>query len=645
VQEPQKQNPAADEHQRLPGEQRLSAEVAALVAAAGAAGLFAEKGGGQKTSGIETARASAGDKACWKNGFTYARCCEVPSIVAQIEGCWAGDFNETRCCGRRAKADEQQASETDAHSGQESLEGETEEQVTFFKREAERRWASYFSRAHQTLDVAQGGRSDVDGNSAGGQDDLSRDMVQVYHMLYEVVNQLVGGLQLAAEAETSGPDMAPSSLRAAFLSAAVVLARLAQASRGTPLEHEDFESQASAAVTLSCRNHGAQVKSCQNLAQRLTWLQSQKGLDANAVSSGNWHNLLETLERRLNGSVADGMNLEPIFQRSWHMYAEDLAQAVWRPAAGHQGQEDATRTPRTSTFNPLEKAQLQHGQPGVGDVWLLFPTYVMAKELGPSFSSASTQEGCAGCGQLSKIVLRKYHEFRDAIFGGAGEDNSARRARQDEVNNAFFNWQLTHESEQQDLQGQQQWPELYRDSKEFTELKNLVKLACLEYLQQIYAASLSALDLAQLELSIWASVTPSRQPDVPEEDSTGGRLGLAFHDHPLALLSGVFYVQAGGKSVAERTPTVFADPRGTTPFRYTRSSRVGGQSEEATLEPTAPFHRLAYAHASDGLAIVFPSWLVHGVPPHHGSEDRVVFAFNLHTLQGTTLSSWAKTTL
>lgn len=66
------------------------------------------------------------------------------------------------------------------------------------------------------------------------------------------------------------------------------------------------------------------------------------------------------------------------------------------------------------------------------------------------------------------------------------------------------------------------------------------------------------------------------------------RMGLAFHDHPLALLSGVFYADAGGdgaKSTSKSTPTVFADPRGTTPFRY--SSGVGGR-----LEPTAPFHRL-----------------------------------------------------
>ena len=232
---------------------------------------------------------------------------------------------------------------------------------------------------------------------------------------------------------------------------------------------------------------------------------------------------------------------------------------------------------------------------------------------------------------LSQLLqrLRKYQQFRDVGF--------AKNGRQDDVNNAFFNWQLTHDAEQEE-DGEAVWPELYRESKDFQELKTLVKLSSLEYLQQIYSATLSTADLAQLELSIWASVTPPGE----EEQKT---MGLAFHDHPLALLSGVFYAEAGGDLVADRTPTVFADPRGTTPFRYTRMRSDESDEGEATLEPTAPFHRLAYAHPRNGLSLVFPSWLVHGVAPHRGPKDRVVFAYNLHTLPGTTLASWAKTTI
>ena len=60
-------------------------------------------------------------------------------------------------------------------------------------------------------------------------------------------------------------------------------------------------------------------------------------------------------------------------------------------------------------------------------------------------------------------------------------------------------------------------------------------------------------------------------------------MGLAFHDHPLSLLSGVFYADAGGDAFEDRTPTVFADPRGTVAFRYAAGRR---------WEPVAPFHRL-----------------------------------------------------
>merc|ERR1712106_598641 len=169
----------------------------------------------------------------------------------------------------------------------------------------------------------------------------------------------------------------------------------------------------------------------------------------------------------------------------------------------------------------------------------------------------------------------------------------------------FFAWQLTHEAEQSDPARDNYWPELYQDSRDFAELKEFLKLACLEYLQQVYDPSLSVIDLAQLELSLWASVN---RPVARRGDSVTERMGLAFHDHPLALLSGVFYTQPGSSNIAGRTPTVFADPRGTTAFRYNRRQWQRGRTSapvQEILEPTAPFHRLAYAHAQEGTAIIF----------------------------------------
>merc|ERR1740121_1345715 len=118
--------------------------------------------------------------------------------------------------------------------------------------------------------------------------------------------------------------------------------------------------------------------------------------------------------------------------------------------------------------------------------------------------------GCPACSALTRVVLDKYREFEaemrqnDTLPPGA--PTRRRRMRADEVNNAFFAWQLHQEAEQEDEQGLLQWPELYRDSEDFAELKQLAKLACLDSPPIGVGASLSPLDLAQLRLSMWASV-------------------------------------------------------------------------------------------------------------------------------------------
>ncbi|CAE7924388.1 unnamed protein product [Symbiodinium sp. KB8] len=568
---------------------------------------------------------------CWQDGYTPELCCRDPPVA----NCWDAVFTRQRCCPKKETPEADLSSshslsaevaavvaaaaarnvasqateakevrkETLKHTaGDVQTEmsnespSEAAEQQIFLQQEAQRRWPSYFNRAHETL------------NAAEAPLDSKPDPVQLYHLLYETINQLVGGLSLAAEAAQSN-----SQMKQAFLNAAVLLARLARASRGTPLEHEDFASQSAAAMALGCTGGDPTGPQC-NLAESLHQFAMSPDLDVDWLQDGL---------KQLNASKVAGVDHAERFRRIWLMYSQDPSKALWRPAGpdGHQGG-------RTNTYNPLEVGQLQQSVRGSGSIWQLFPTYIMAREIGHAFTSSRTSQTCIACEQLTSIVLQRYQQFRDEGFG--------RNSRQDDVNNAFFNWQLTHDAEQEE-EGADVWPELYRDSRDFQELKTLVKLSSLEYLQQIYSEkALSKTDLEQLELSIWASVTP------PTRKAERTAMGLAFHDHPLALLSGVFYAEAGGELVADRTPTVFADPRGTTPFRYTRMRSDEG---EATLEPTAPFHRLAYAHPRNGLSLVFPSWLVHGVAPHRGPRDRVVFAYNLHTVPGTTLASWAKTTL
>lgn len=431
------------------------------------------------------------------------------------------------------------------------ISAERGDQSAVLRREAHRRWQNYFKMAANRLKAPRTG-----------------DAVEEYHLLYEVINQIIAGLQLAADASQGRG----SELSRGFAHVSQLLRVLEHRSRGTAFENEDFLHQAYATASLGCGNRPFEDRFCDR-AQLQRWLQ------ANDTS----------LDR--SEEVAE-------FEDSWLKYLDlGFAKGLWRKLSD-----------QSQTFNPSEDEEKR-------SLWQLFPTYIMAKDLRQMFSSSGPV--CRACRHLTAVVLEKYHQFRAANF--------ADPSKPDEVNNAFFTWQLTHHAEQSAEKGQAFWPELYGDAT-FRQLKSLVKTSCVEYLQVIYSSTFSSSDFDSLELSIWASVTS------PAAES----MGLAFHDHPLSLLSGVFYADAGGDTLRDRTPTVFADPRGTAAFRYAAAGR---------WEPVAPFHRLAYSHARTGLSLVFPSWLVHGVAPHHGPRERVVFAYNLHTSPGSTLASWARTTL
>ncbi|CAJ1359660.1 unnamed protein product [Effrenium voratum] len=551
--------PGIGRPEQLPEEPSRAAPPPTPRAASGAAsgGSGAAVAAAAAASAIAAAAESHAALAdCWRDGFTPEMCCGAKRSA----GCWDAVFTRERCCkpdtaapllsaevaalveSVRSKADSPESvakSEADSPESVESVaKAKAPERQSrsgtgdFLQREALRRWPGYFRRAREVLlsrsESGAEGKDPVQEIRGPPKPPIANiaGRAHMYHLVYEAVNQLIGGLQLAAEAIDPLPH--------AFAEAAQLLRLLATRSLGTPFEHEDFAAQAEAAAALG----GSNRTEPKARALRHTWVQY---LD------------------------------------------EGLAKALWRSEGGN-------------SFNPSEV----HMEGTHRGLWQLFPTYVMAKALGGKF----TPGVCQKCGDFTEVVLQKYHQFWQRGFADHGPT---------EVNNAFFNWQLTHEAEQD--ADRAMWPELYRDP-DFQELKWLLKLACLEYLQQIFATSLTSVELNQMELSVWASVTKPHTQELP---------GLAFHDHPLALVSGVFYADAGGDAVSERTPTVFADPRGTRPFRYT--------SGEA-MEPVAPFHRLAYSHAVTGLALVFPSWLVHGVAPHRGSRDRVVFAYNLHTTPG-----------
>lgn len=76
-----------------------------------------------------------------------------------------------------------------------------------------------------------------------------------------------------------------------------------------------------------------------------------------------------------------------------------------------------------------------------------------------------------------------------------------------------------------------------------------------------------------------------------------------MHTHPNNMLSGVYYVKVPNGS----GPLVFSDPRGEIP----------------------PFDEALIVKPSEGVLVLFPSWLGHEVLPTGVSDPRISIAFNM----------------
>lgn len=99
--------------------------------------------------------------------------------------------------------------------------------------------------------------------------------------------------------------------------------------------------------------------------------------------------------------------------------------------------------------------------------------------------------------------------------------------------------------------------------------------------------------------------------------------GNQFHTHPGALWSANYYVDDGGTG-ADRSlggELEIQDPRGVATVMYapylTFPGPDGAALGESQRIPPRP-----------GLAVVFPSWLSHGVRPYRGSSERISIAIN-----------------
>lgn len=86
-----------------------------------------------------------------------------------------------------------------------------------------------------------------------------------------------------------------------------------------------------------------------------------------------------------------------------------------------------------------------------------------------------------------------------------------------------------------------------------------------------------------------------------------------IHDHANCLLSGVYYV----KTPKDSGTLMFYDPRSAKTFYKPLVSNFTAYTADAV------------AHAAEeGLLLIFPSWLKHGVEPNLSDEDRVSISFN-----------------
>jgi uncharacterized protein (TIGR02466 family) len=99
--------------------------------------------------------------------------------------------------------------------------------------------------------------------------------------------------------------------------------------------------------------------------------------------------------------------------------------------------------------------------------------------------------------------------------------------------------------------------------------------------------------------------------------------GHRFHAHPGALWSATYYVDDGGTGADPSLGGEFEvqDPRGVATVMYVPYLTFAGEDGAALGEA----HRF---RPQTGTAVVFPSWLSHGVRPYRGTRERISIAIN-----------------
>jgi len=133
---------------------------------------------------------------------------------------------------------------------------------------------------------------------------------------------------------------------------------------------------------------------------------------------------------------------------------------------------------------------------------------------------------------------------------------------------------------------------------ELDEIKPLKELT--DAAIQDVAQAVGYSDIAIKAANCWANVNPQYASN-------------KIHDHANCLFSGVYYV----KTPKDSGTLMFYDPRSAKTFY------------KPLVSTFTPYTADAIAHAAEeGLMLIFPSWLKHGVEPNLSDEDRVSISFN-----------------
>lgn len=131
--------------------------------------------------------------------------------------------------------------------------------------------------------------------------------------------------------------------------------------------------------------------------------------------------------------------------------------------------------------------------------------------------------------------------------------------------------------------------------EEFRDFKTLVDAAVLEVAQAVGYG-----DISIKAANCWANVNPKYASN-------------KIHDHANCLFSGVYYV----KTPKDSGNLMFYDPRSAKTFYKPLVSNFTAYTADAVSHA-----------AEEGLLLIFPSWLKHGVEPNLSDEDRVSISFN-----------------